>query len=123
MKKVSQILAILAAVVITDAHWAVMQSITWVDMVSGTSGDDVPMAILEAISGERPCVKCCLIQQERESEQERQLEIVSKSGTIAPLHNSRIVVPRPLSTKAIFHPWEFHYSYSEISGIDHPPQV
>jgi len=126
LKKLQQILAIVVAVVLTDAHWAVLQSVAWVEMVSvATTEKEVGFtdAIRDVIAGEQPCVKCCLIQEERESDREQWLETIAKSGTIAPLDRSNALLPPREKKKATFHPVFVHFYDSYGSDIDHPPQV
>ncbi len=126
MKRLQQILAIIVAVVLTDAHWAVLQSVAWVEMVSDARADtevEFSVAIRDVISGGQPCVKCCLIQKELDSDQEQLLEAIAKSGTAAPLGRSSVLLPPRKTKKATFHPEFAHFFDSDSSDIDHPPQV
>lgn len=79
-------MALLAAVLLTDVHWGVMQSVSWARMIqqADRSADFVDV-VAATLSGADPCAHCLALQSERESEQEETLDLLTKLQVLAPI--------------------------------------
>ena len=126
MKHFTTILAILAAVVLTDTQWVVLQSITWTQMVLADERVDVSLftVITDTVTGKDLCTSCRFIERERNSDQEKTLTIISKMGIAAPISFSKYALSLPEgnalswdSSRKIFP------SDTNPLPIDHPPQA
>ncbi len=126
MKQFTTILAILAAVVLTDTQWAVMQSITWAQMILADERDEVSLitVITDAVSGKELCTSCRVIERERNSDQERTLTIISKVGIVAPISFSKYALSIPEGNAIAWaNPGSNLPDDSNHLAIDHPPQA
>ena len=118
------ILAILAALLLTDVHWGVMQSITWAKMVSeGDRSVTLITRITQTVSGQAPCDHCVALEGERTSEQEETLNLLAKSQVIAPISVANLQFSHP--GVALFRVGAEYLIPAAIApgGIDHPPRV
>jgi len=126
MKHFTTILAILAAVVLTDTQWAVMQSITWTQMVLADERDDISLftVIADTVTGKDLCTSCRFIERERNSDQEKTLTIISKMGIVAPISFSKYALSLPEgNTIAWANPGNHLPDDENPLPIDHPPQA
>ncbi|MEM9280979.1 MAG: hypothetical protein AAGA96_04070 [Verrucomicrobiota bacterium] len=124
MRRIATILAVLAALLLTDVHWSVMQSITWARMIAiGESEVAISKRIADTFSGHHRCIFCFALEAERSSDQEETLDLITKFqvlGTVSPTHR-HFSPPR----RALFslYPGGIRPPSQFPSGIDHPPRV
>ena len=124
MKRFASILAILAAVLLTDVHWSVMQSVSWFQMIQ-QSPSEISLAetVISTISGHLPCDHCKALQEGRTAEQEKEfaflakghllLPIASEKTSLSHLHTALFDLLEPVPLRAD----------PAVLGIDRPPQV
>ncbi|MEM7697692.1 MAG: hypothetical protein AAF236_04730 [Verrucomicrobiota bacterium] len=80
----TRLLIPLAALIVTDLHWAVMQTITWAEMISQRQpAISFSEMLAETVSGEAPCDRCEAIAAERSSEDEHLLDLLAKAPLVA----------------------------------------
>lgn len=93
LKKLAVILCLLATTVLTEVHWAVMQTVTWVSMIQTS---EAPLSlgekILSTISGEAPCEHCEAIAEEKSSSRSEVLSLLHQGPVLGPLQRK---VARP----------------------------
>ncbi len=124
MNRFTTVLAIFAAVLLTDAHWGVMQSITWVKMVAVQGSDDsLSSRIAEVVSGQSPCDQCLALGNERNSQEEKTLELLTKSQALGLISVAKIDLSH--SGIALF---DLNSPFIAPAGngppgIDHPPRA
>ena len=126
IKRFTTILALLAAVVLTDMQWAVMQSITWTEMVFAKERDGTSLltVIVDTVSGKELCTSCRVIQNQRDSEQNRTLKIISKPGVVVPITFAKYALPGPDSHSLFWTNTRAHRMDDSFpQSIDHPPQA
>src|SRR6266576_3215000 len=71
----SKWLVVLALVVVTGGHWALLQSVAWVGMtVRYAKCDSFEVALQKTFDGRHPCKLCKLVKQGKASEQKRDLQ-------------------------------------------------
>ncbi len=124
MNRITTILALLAAVLLTDVHWSVMQSVTWAKMVSeGDTNVGLIARISETVSGAAPCDHCIALEVERSSEQEETLDLLTKTQVLAPIQAVNLQFSHP--GEALFLVGKECLTPANISpgGIEHPPRV
>ncbi|MDF1850703.1 MAG: hypothetical protein P1U85_07720 [Verrucomicrobiales bacterium] len=85
MKKSGFILCILATTVVTEVHWAVMQSVTWVAMIqTSNSSATLGEKLLSTISGEAPCDHCEALAEEKGASRSEVLSMIGQAPLLAP---------------------------------------
>lgn len=118
MRTLGSILALLAAFVLTDSHWVLMQSISWIDMSLRTTPE---ASVGEMLSGKIQCAHCKAIEQKKNSKQEQQQERFNESRLLAAIPAAPFSLALPDGKK--YSPstsltWCFQ---DYIPGIDKPP--
>lgn len=89
MRKFAAILSLFAAVLLTEAHWSVMQSITWAAMIQSTdSSASFAETVLSTLSGEAPCQHCQALLEEKESQRNDVLAMMGQAPVLAPFCRS-----------------------------------
>lgn len=69
LRRLGQILSLVALFAICGGHWAVLQTVAWTQMLRDYSKDSgIVVAIQQTFSGERPCTMCKTITNERQKE-------------------------------------------------------
>lgn len=62
-KKVGSVLALMAVLTLSGAHWAVLQSVAWSRMLIDYSEEfGIQEGVSRTFDGEHPCPMCCSIQ-------------------------------------------------------------
>ena len=124
MNRLITILALTAAVLLTDVHWGVMQSITWAKMVAVQSSDEsLSSRIAQAISGEAPCDHCLALESERTSEQEEILDLLAKSQVLGPINAGSVKFSHPGFALFNLDAPQFVAPGIAPPGIDRPPRA
>lgn len=78
--RLGHLLLILALLVATDGHWAVLQTVAWTSMLANNlQTDSFEAAVTKTFDGEHPCAMCKVIKQGH-SEERKQNQLKPKSG-------------------------------------------
>ena len=123
LKKFATILALVAAVLITDLHWCVLQSVTYANMISESQAATFSEKVADVLSGRNPCEHCVAIETERSSDNEKNLDLSTKSILLSPISSTRIESAR---NESMLFSLAFDSSGKaqlSDSGIDHPPRA
>ncbi len=123
MKKFATILALVAAVLITDLHWCVLQSVTYANMISESQATTFSEKVATVLSGKNPCEHCIAIESERNSDSEKNLDLSTKSFLLSPLASTKVSSKRHESVLFSFSLNTFGKAQLSGSGIDHPPRA
>jgi hypothetical protein len=123
LKKFATIFALVAALLITDLHWCVLQSVTWANMISESQAATFSEKVADVLSGQNPCDHCIAIESERSSEGEKNLDLSTKSILLSPIASTRITSCRRESLLFSLSAETFGKAQLFDSGIDHPPRV
>ncbi len=98
MKLFANILAILAAIVLMDGHWFVMQSVTWVDMAQNSSRAE-STSVADILTGKVVCDHCDAIQDGKETDDNRALDYLSQTRLLAPVTGETVKLPPRTSSQ------------------------
>ncbi len=127
LKRIGVILSLLAAVVLTDIHWAVMQSVAWADMIrqdQAVGAESLVDSVVRNVVSADPCKHCDAIQAGQNSEREQQLDILLKLGTLAPITFTQTSLPPREESPFIFVKEPVaQFPDAPSPGIDQPPRV
>lgn len=92
MKSLAAALALFASVLLTDVHWAVMQSISWVEM-SWNASPSSERSIADLLSGKTVCHHCDAIREGQESDGERTCDLLAQGRILAPVAWEQLRLP------------------------------
>jgi hypothetical protein len=103
---------VLALVLVTGGHWALLQSAAWVGMaVTYSQTDTVSVAFKKTFGGEFPCELCKLVKQGKAADQEREMQkLETKFDFFANAGTRGLFPPKPIR----------HFQFSSESA---PPRV
>jgi len=124
LKKFITILALAAAVLSTDLHWSVMQTVTWAKMIhQSDSSASLTEKVISTITGEAPCRYCEALAGEQGSERNEILSLLGKGPLLAPLDGSVFRLSHTGLT--LFELAALSRPDLRIfpTGIDHPPRA
>ena len=77
--RAGRLLLILALLGATGAHWAVLQSVAWANMLAENARVEcLPVALAKTFDGRHPCALCKQIAEGRRSEQKSDVRVESK---------------------------------------------
>lgn len=69
LRRLGQILSLVALFAICGGHWAILQTVAWTQMLRDYSKESgLVIGIQQTFSGERPCTMCKTITNERQKE-------------------------------------------------------
>ncbi|MDF1658203.1 MAG: hypothetical protein P1U58_11370 [Verrucomicrobiales bacterium] len=89
MRKFITILAFAAAILSTDLHWSVVQTVIWAKMIhQSDSSASFSEKVISTITGEAPCHHCEALAAEQGSERNEILSLLGKGPLLAPLGTS-----------------------------------
>lgn len=126
MRRLGQIGCLLVAFSVTDLHWFVLQSITWAEMIASASSRpemSLSEAVVRTLSGESPCSRCEAIQEERDSDREQILELISKTLILAPISNGPLRAPSRTGGGVLCPADGTIYAFLLSSELDPPPRA
>ncbi len=123
LKNFATILALVAAVLITDLHWSVLQSVTWANMISESQAATFPEKVASVLSGQNPCEHCMAIESGRSSDSEKNLDLSTKSILLVPIASNGVSPGRHDSMLFRLPLDSFGQAQLSGRGIDHPPRV
>jgi hypothetical protein len=123
LKKFATILALVAAVLITDLHWCVLQSVTWANMITESKAATFSEKVADVLSGQNPCEHCDAIEAARHSDSERDLDLSTKSILLSPIVSSKVTSDRQESILFCLLGNSFGKSQLTGKGIFHPPRA
>lgn len=123
LKKFATILALVAAVLITDLHWCVLQSVTYANMISESQATTFSEKVADVLSGQNPCDHCISIESGRSSDSEKNLDLSTKSILLSPIASTKIEAARNESMLFSLAGDSSGKAQLYGSGIDHPPRV
>jgi hypothetical protein len=88
---------VLALVIATGGHWALLQSAAWVGMaVSFSRTDTVAVAFEKTFGGNHPCELCKLVKQGKAAEQKREMQkLETKFDFFAMASTCSLFPPKP----------------------------
>ena len=123
MRQFSIILAILASVILTDAHWFVMQSIAWVDMSIDASHSD-EVSLEDVFTGRILCTQCKVIAKGKKNQKDHTVEVLAQGRTLAPIAVESLSIP-PRSWERMIWPRDVCLIPSQFDEgvVLPPPQV
>lgn len=81
LSKIRHILLIVLVLSLSDIHWAVMQSYTWVEMAinsSAENGGSFLPSLKQSIKGEASCARCCELEKSRNNDSQRTVQWETK---------------------------------------------
>jgi hypothetical protein len=101
LPRLGSVLALIAALQILGGHWAVLQSIAWVNMMLDFSAhESLTVAIDKTFDGSHPCDLCKVVTKGRTEEQKStSANLLVKIEAILA---GTLVVPSPVD-----HPWSY----------------
>ena len=77
VRKLGKCLVVVALVMATGGHWALLQSVAWVSMaIQFSQTDDFGTAIEKTFSGKNPCKICKVVEDGRKSTPQQELQKV-----------------------------------------------
>ncbi|MDF1861923.1 MAG: hypothetical protein P1U87_17015 [Verrucomicrobiales bacterium] len=120
MKPLAAAFAILASVVLTEAHWIVMQSISLAQM-SWTASQTEGQTIGDVFSGRLICDHCCAITEGKNSEGERTFDLLSQGRVLAPVAFDRICIPEREWVSMRWEPGDCTLSDQHFPSVTVPP--
>ncbi len=124
MRRISTVLAILAAILLTDVHWSVLQTITWVEMVRTSSSDaGLVDRVVETVTGAVTCDHCIALADERSSEPEELLDLLAKSQFLAPIRSGSLGLSHGSESLFRLAPLESPSWLPPCYDIEHPPRT
>ena len=86
LKKSGLILCLLATFVLTEVHWTVMQSITWIVMIQASEAPiSLGEKIASAVSGKAPCDHCEALLKEKGASRSEVLSMIGHSPLLGPI--------------------------------------
>ena len=93
----SKWLVVLALVIVTGGHWALLQSAAWVGMaVNFSKSHSVSVALEKTFDGKNPCNLCKLVKKGKAAEQRRDLQkLEAKFEFLAVAGTCGLFPPRP----------------------------
>jgi len=124
LKRIATTLALFAAVLLTDIQWSAMQSVTWVKMVSeGDRAAGLVERIIQTISASTPCDHCVALENERTSEEEKNLNLLTKFQVLAPIGSDSLRFSHPGAPLFLIEDSNLTPAKVTPEGIDHPPRA
>ena len=89
---------VLALVMVTGGHWALLQSAAWVGMaVTYSQTDTVSVAFKKTFGGEFPCELCKLVKQGKAADQKREMQkLETKFDFLASGGARALFPPKPI---------------------------
>lgn len=100
MNRFASILAIFAGLFLTDAHWLVMQSVSWVEM-----SRDMNQSIAKVITGESVCDHCRAISEGKQTQENRTFDLLSQAKLLTRLNFELARLPEREAEKLRWHPF------------------
>jgi hypothetical protein len=77
-KKLLQAFAFLLVVQISGAHWMILQSVAWTNMIiENAKKDSMEDALSKTFDGDHPCGLCTAIDQSKKSEKKQEFQLPS----------------------------------------------
>lgn len=120
MKPLAAALAIFASVVLTDAHWIVMQSISLVQM-SWTASQTEGQTIGDVFSGKLVCDHCCAITEGRDTEGEIPCDLLTLGRILAPVAFDRVGIPERKWVTVKWMPGDCTLLSQHVPSVTVPP--
>ncbi len=117
----SRFLVIIAAVQILGGHWALIQSVAWVRMISEfAQRDTLAVAVAKTFSGEHPCKLCRAVS--KGVQQEKQQDEVVVVAKLEAILASAFALPPPRQTTIVYPSLECDAQSLGLSPATPPPR-
>jgi hypothetical protein len=120
-----RIFAIICALHVSGAHWALLQSVAWTGMlVSRSQQTGVEEAVRTTFDGEHPCRLCVVVKEGQKQQSEKRpdsaLELMAKTNFLQP---AVALAPAPASVAFNYRILEIHGAERAESPRLQPPRV